>query len=599
MSADVLVNCDDLSRTHGTRTLFEGVSLGVFEGDRIGLVGPNGSGKTTLLRILAGLERPDAGNVSRRKFLRVGFVPQSPELPLDVAVLEAIERELADLGLEDHEIAGRVAESLGRAGFVDSSRQVGELSGGWRKRLAIACALAREPEILLLDEPTNHLDVEGILWLEALLAADRRACVVVSHDRWFLQNVATRMVELSRTWPGGVFNSRGSYADFLEKRDEALAGQEAYQASLANTVRREIEWLRRGAKARTTKSQARIKEAGRLQDELAAVRTRTATARAAIDFTSSQRKSKRLLVAEGVGKSLGGRRILADVDMTLVSGMRLGVIGANGSGKTTLLRLLAGEIQPDEGTIRPAPGLVVVRFEQDRESLDPSLSLRRALAPEGDAVTFRGEQVHVSSWARRFLFRNDQLQVQVGRLSGGEQARILIARLMLRPADLLLMDEPTNDLDIATLEILEESLTEFPGALVLVTHDRFMLDRVATTLVAVKADGRVVSYADLAQWQATRQQAAIARPRGVSASTAAAPRETRAAGRLSYRETQELAGMEARIVAADERVAACRLAVEDPAIARNASELQQRHLALAAAEEEVARLYARWAELEA
>ncbi len=599
MPPEILLSCDSLARSHGARTLFEGVSLGVFEGDRIGLIGPNGSGKTTLLRMLADLESPDAGTVSRRRHLRLGLVDQSPEIALDQSVEQVVIAGLADLHLSEHEVAARVAVALGRAGFVDHEARAGSLSGGWRKRLAIARALASEPDVLLLDEPTNHLDVEGIVWLEELLVAERRTCVVVSHDRAFLQTIATRTMELSRSWPGGLFVARGALADFLEKREEALAGQQAAQASLANVVRREIEWLRRGPKARTTKSVARIQEAERLQAELAASRARTATASANIDFTGSDRRSKRLITVHGVSKRLGDRQVLAGLDLTLLNGMRLGVLGANGSGKTTLLRLLAREIAPDEGRIESAPGLAVVRFEQDRESLDPSLSLQRALAPEGDAVIFRGESVHVSRWARRFLFRAEQLPVQVGRLSGGEQARILIARLMLRPADILLLDEPTNDLDIPTLEVLEESLVDFPGALVLVTHDRFMLDRVATSLLSVEGDGSVRAYADLAQWESARQAAAAPAPRPAKTEGARAG-DGRGAGKgLSQREKREWGDMEARILAAEEEVSARRAAVEDPAIATDAAALATRHAALEDAEASVERLYARWAELEA
>ena len=281
MSGELLVSCDGLSRAHGDRPLFSSVSFGVRQGDRIGLVGPNGSGKSTLLSILAGRESADSGTVTRSRLLRTGFVPQGPELDPQLSAEQTVVRSLDDLDLEPHEVAARVGATLGRAGLGDPSRLVATLSGGWRKRLAIAAELAREPDLLLLDEPTNHLDLDGILWLEELLASERRTCLVVSHDRWLLENVSTRVMELSHAWPNGLFAADGDYADFLERRDAALAGQAAYQASLANVVRREIEWLRRGPKARTTKSQSRVQKAERLQQELARVKERTATATAA------------------------------------------------------------------------------------------------------------------------------------------------------------------------------------------------------------------------------------------------------------------------------------------------------------------------------
>ncbi len=337
--------------------------------------------------------------------------------------------------------------------------------------------------MLLLDEPTNHLDLDGILWLEKLLVSSRLlAYVVISHDRAFLDRVANRVVEVAPHYPGGTFISAGSYTTFLEKRAEYLEARTQYRDSLANRVRRELEWLGRGPKARTTKSQARIDETERLMADLAQVRSELNTSQAGIELTGSGRRTKRLVVASGVHKTLGGRELFNDLDLVLQPGQRLGVVGANGSGKSTLLKFLAGWLESDSGVIRRAHQLQVAYFDQDREHLDQTLSLRRALAPEGDTVLYRDREVHVVTWARRFQFRDDQLDQPVSELSGGEQARIHIARLMLRPADLLLLDEPTNDLDIPTLEVLEASLPDFPGALVLVSHDRYLLDRVSTGL---------------------------------------------------------------------------------------------------------------------
>ena len=594
MTRSLLLSCDAVSKAYGTRALFEELSFGLFEGDQVGLVGPNGSGKSTLLKILAGLTSPDRGTRSVRGGIRVGYVPQDPALETGVTVEAVVASALT--GVDEADRPGRIALALGRGGFADGRADVDTLSGGWRKRLAIARALAAEPDVLLMDEPTNHLDVDGILWLEQLLAERARAVLVVSHDRYFLEHVATRMLELNRAYPGGLFQTDGRYSDFLARRDDFLRGQAAYEESLANTVRREIEWLRRGAKARSTKAKGRIKEAGRLIAELDDARARAAAAPAGIDFTSSQRRTRRLLATRGLSKSLGGRPLIRDLDLTITPGMRIGLMGPNGSGKTTLLNLLAGTLAPDAGEIDRAAALRLVRFEQHRGGLDPEQSLRRALAPEGDTVTFQGRSVHVASWAKRFLFRADQLDVPVGRLSGGEQARILIARLMCEPADLLILDEPTNDLDIPTLEVLEESLAEFEGGLVLVTHDRFMLDRVSTTILAFDGEGHADVYADYAQWEAARTTRTAA-PR--AAADLPLSRERPRAKRLGYLEQREWAGMEQAILEAESAVEACRLAAEDPRIASDPAELQKRYAALETARAGVARLYERWAELEA
>jgi len=593
MSRPLLLSCEGVSKAYGARSLFDDLTFGLFEGDQAGLVGPNGSGKSTLLSILAGVSSPDRGSRSLRGGIRVGYVPQDPVFDTGLTVDDVLLAALT--AVDDEDRPGRLAQARGRAGLADGAVRVDTLSGGWKKRLAIARELAAAPDIVLMDEPTNHLDVEGILWLERTLQERARAFLVVSHDRYFLEHVATRMLELNRAYSGGLFQTDGRYSDFLARRDDFLRGQAAYQESLANTVRREIEWLRRGAKARSTKAKGRIKEAGRLIDELADSRARTVRATAGIDFTSSQRRSRRLLVARGLTKSFDGRPVIAGVDIVITPGTRVGLIGPNGSGKTTLLDMLAGTVAPDAGDIERADNLRVVRFEQERGGLDPTQTLRRALAPEGDTVTWQGRSVHIASWARRFLFRPEQLELPVARLSGGEQARILIARLMREPADVLILDEPTNDLDIPTLEVLEEALAEFEGALVLVTHDRFMLERVSTVILALDGTGAAATFADYAQWEAARS--AVEPPR--KAADRAPQRERVRSKRLGYLEQREWDGMEQAIVDAEGALQVAQQAVDNPAIASDPVALQAGFAALEAARAEVDRLYARWAELEA
>ena len=591
MPPPVLLSCERLTKSYTSRPLFENLTFALFEGDHVGLVGPNGAGKSTLLKIVAGVEEPDSGMRALRKGVRVGYVPQDPVFAPGKTIEDVLLEALADEHtLDDYDKQSRVALALGKSGFLDRSQDTATLSGGWRKRLAIARELAREPDVMLLDEPTNHLDVDAILWLEALLKNEPKAFVVVSHDRYFLENTAKRMLELNRIYPDGLLQVNGHYSDFLERRDELLRNEAAYQETLANLVRREVEWLRRGPKARTTKAKARIQNAERLIEEQSEARARSTTGTAKIDFTASERKTKRLWLARGLRKKLGDRLIIDDLDVLLTPGSRLGVLGPNGSGKTTLLRLITGELQPDAGTIEKAEKLRIVYFEQNRESLDPTLTLKRALAPEGDQVVYRDRTLHVASWAKRFLFRPEQLETSVSRLSGGEKARIVLARLMLQPADLLVLDEPTNDLDISTLEVLEDSLLDFPGALVLVTHDRYLIDRISTSILALDGRGGAEYFADYSQWEANR-------PRAVTRDAALPPSKPRQK-RLSYKEQREWDSMEATVHAAEERLAAATTATHDPSIAADAAILQQRFADLTVAQAEVDRLYARWAELE-
>jgi len=596
VSPPVLLGCRSIGKTYDHRSLFEGLSFSVHEGDRVGLVGPNGAGKSTLLRILADLERPDAGECLRRKGLRVGLVPQRPEFPPGAAVRSVVRDALGGLPqLDAHERDARAVVALGRQGFDDPDVAADTLSGGWRTRLAIARALALDPDLLLLDEPTNHLDLESILALEEQLRAERRAFVVVSHDRAFLERVAGRMLDIDRAYTGGLLAVEGGWTALLEARHAVLSAQAAYEEALANRVRREIEWLRRGPKARSTKARARIEAAEQSIGELRELRERGAGETAGVDLAASGRKTRRLWSCKGLTKRFGERAIVEGLELVLTPGTRLGVLGANGSGKTTLLEIIVGRLAPDAGRIRRAEDLRIVYFDQTRESVDPGLTLERALAPEGDQVVYRGRPVHVVSWARRFLFRREQLPTPVGRLSGGERARIVLARMMLRPADLLVLDEPTNDLDISTLEVLEESLLDFAGALVLVTHDRNLLDRVSTSILALDGRGGVRSYAETAQWVADLRGAG--RPRERVRPTGRPRKKNRK--KLSYLEQREWDGMEAGILAAEERLARARARADDPAVASDAAELERRHRALDEARTTVDRLYARWAELEA
>ena len=436
-----ILNAQNISKTFGATPLFRNIAFTIAEGDRIGLIGPNGSGKSTLLQILSGAIEPDAGDVALRKRTRLSLVQQDSQFAAGQTVRNVIEAALQRSSVPPDEWQARLAETLGRAGLEDLDVAAESLSGGWRKRLAIAEALVQQPDILLLDEPTNHLDLAAIEWLEELLQSASFASVVVSHDRYFLENVATAMVELNRAYPDGLLRVTGNYSKLLEQKEAFLHAQAKHQDALENRVHREIEWLRRGAKARTSKSKARIDKANQLIGELADLSARTRTASVDIDFSATERKTRRLIELQDVSFDIGGRTLFQNLNFVLTAGTRIGLVGPNGSGKTTLLRLLSGELSPGSGEIRTADSLQIVYFDQNR-ALNPEVTLRRALAPDSDSVVYQDRVIHVASWAARFLFSGEQLNQPVGRLSGGERARVLIAKLMLQPADVLLLDEP-------------------------------------------------------------------------------------------------------------------------------------------------------------
>ena len=576
----------------------------------MGLIGPNGAGKSTLLSILAGRLAPDAGTVSAQKGLCLALLEQVPSFgPQDTVETALLSGTTTG---EEWERAAGVRDLFDRLGFSEAGHAletpVATLSGGWRKRLALGRALAAKPQLLLLDEPTNHLDVEGIEWIETFLASAPLATLTVTHDRLFLGRVTNRILELDPRHADGVLAVDGGWQRYLEIRAETLAAQERRETVLKNTLRREIEWLRRGPAARATKQQARIDRALALTDEVKELAGRNQQRGLELDFTGADKLPRRLVEARGIAKRMGEALLFQDLDLRLGPKVRLGLLGPNGCGKSTLIRVLVGDLAPDGGEVFRADDLRVAYFEQNREALDPDATVKDSVCPKGDYVDLGGKPVHVRGYLDRFLFSSQQMGMRVGSLSGGEQSRLLIARLMLRPANLLVLDEPTNDLDMATLGVLEENLTEFPGAVLLVTHDRYFLDQVATEILAFppfapRASGassepgaKLERFASLSQWEAWHagffsERRSGARP-GKAKRTADKEKK-----KLSYKEQRELAGMEEAILSAEERVAVLTAESERPENVANAQKLVELTAALAEAQARVDALYQRWAEL--
>ena len=610
-----LISCQAITKTFGLLPVFKDMDFSLGDGDRVAIIGPNGAGKSTLLRILAGQETADNGLLTARRGLKSAYVPQMDVFDPNKSIRQVLEESHRAAGHLD--AAGPLAEIMGRAGFLNPDALVKELSGGWKKRLAICHALIKEPELLLLDEPTNHLDLEGIEWLEELLERPGFTFAIITHDRYFMENVCSRIVEINPIYPGGNFIVQGGYGEYLRRKAEFMEGQSSQMARMANKLRIETEWLNRGVEARRTKQQARIKSALALKDELNSTNNRARRQAVEFQFSASHRKTKKLIDVVGVSKSYGERTLFKDICLTLGPGMRLGLTGPNGSGKSTLLKILQSKVSPDQGTVTTADQLKVVYYDQHRETLPDGLTLKRALAADSDYVQVRDQKIHVAGYAKSFGFRTEQLETEVSRLSGGERARLLLGRLLQQPADVLILDEPTNDLDINTLEVLEDNLLEFPGAVILVTHDRYLMDRVSTGILGLDGNGGHGFFADYRQYeihQRTRELSQGMDGRGkdtgfsepkLSSTTAAEvsdqdSNKPKRSGtkKLSYMEQREWDSMESQILKAEQTLALAQAKTQDPTISANAAKLQEACIAADSAQAQVDRLYARWAELE-
>ncbi len=637
-----LLTIQDAHVTIGDRHLLQGISLVVGEGERIGLLGPNGCGKSTLLRLLAGELVPDAGERAVRRDLRLGYLPQEPVLPADATVhqvvvrgiagrdevLAALERVHAELAadllperlerllreqqrlderldhLGGHDVDHRADAILQSLGMDRPGAPCGDLSGGEKRRTALARLLLAEPELLLLDEPTNHLDAEVTDWLESFLLDAAMPIVLVTHDRYFLDRLCSRIVEFDH---GKLFEYEGGYRSYLVQRAARLEHEAQHEASRLNTLRRETEWVKRGPPARTTKAKARIDRHAAL---LAAV---PAPDPAELEFRipDGPRLGDFVLRLRGAGKRFGARTILSPFDLDLGPGQRLGIVGRNGAGKTTLLNLCLGRLQPDTGTVAVGPTVTFAGIDQARSDLSPDKTVLQEVAHGNDYVVVGGRAQRVETFLEQFLFPGASKHTLVGTLSGGERNRVLLAKLLCAGGNVLVLDEPTNDLDLASLRALEDALLVFPGAVLVVSHDRWFLDRVATRIVHLDGGGHArVHEGDLslllerlaaehaAEAAAAAKLQAAARAKAAAAAAAAgAPK----AKRLSTREQQELAELPARIEAAERELAAVDQGLLDPTVYTAAGRARFELLTKQRAElaPRIQALYARWQELEA
>ncbi len=587
-----LISAHNLTHSFASRNLFRQVSLGVFEGDRIGLVGPNGAGKSTLMKILGRELKPDQGEVTYRRGLRVGFLPQTPTFKPGETLFDALISKAHD----PHEAMSAAYMWISKLGLdrFDIDMPVEKLSGGWKKRVALGRELLVEPEVMLLDEPTNHLDIESILWLEEFIANSPMAFITITHDRLFLQRISNKIFDLDPRNPNYLLVINGDYLEYLEAKELMIAGQQHREWTMKNTLRRETEWLRRGAKARLTKQKARIERALDLKDEVQELSTKNLKRTAKIEFGEGEKNPKKLIAAEGISK----RELFKDFTTLITPKTRMGLLGRNGAGKSTLIRVLLKQEEPDTGTVFINDDIKVSYFEQNRETLNPKLSLLKNICAEGDYVKLLDQYVHARSYLERFLFSPQQMDLPVEKLSGGEQSRLRIAQLMLEPASVLVLDEPTNDLDLDTLNILEEALKNFPGAVILVTHDRYFMDQVATEIVAFPHNGnKLERFADYLQWEAWQEEQ---NAKEVAATKAA--KQSGSSGeklkKLSFKEKFELENIEAKIQGLEQDLGILEAEAQKPETVSNASKVQDVYEKISKTQKEIETLYDRWAVLE-
>ena len=631
-----LVTLDHISHAYGHLPLLDDIALQVEAGERIAIIGRNGAGKSTLMQIISGELAPDAGTVWTEPGARVARLVQDVPLSADRPVFDVIAEGLGDLSsliTNYHHAAVDVAthctdEALTRLGNLQheleerdgwrleqtvelivtrlglpSEAIVDTLSGGWRRRVLLARALVGQPDVLLLDEPTNHLDIDAIEWLEAFLIDYPGAVIFVTHDRAFLERVATRVVEIDRgrltSWPG-------DYATFERKKEEWLANEELQQSKFDKKMASEEVWLRRGVKARRTRDEGRVKALMAMRAERAARRAQIGNVRLQID--QADPSGKMVFEAKGVSHAFGGDQPLAggdkplglsvpvirDLSLRVMRGDRIGLIGPNGAGKTTLLRLLLGELAPQSGTIRHGANVQVAYYDQQREQLDPDRTVVDTIGDGNDTVTVNGQSRHVHGYLQDFLFSPERARSPVKALSGGERNRLLLARLFTRPANVLVLDEPTNDLDLETLELLEAQLVDWPGTLLLVSHDRRFLDNVVTSTLVFEGDGKVQEYVGgYADW--LRQRAMPEREAALATRPTGPTRPTSPTKKRTFKEEREYAELPGRIASLENEQRMLHAAVAHPEFYKEGADLIKRTLArIAAIDGELLEALARW-----
>lgn len=610
-----LISAYQISKSYASKNLFKNISFAIDDKQRIGLIGPNGAGKTTLMNILAKRIEPDSGKISFSNGLRLGWLEQKPKFNADETIYDSLMSSVED-AYEGNDIAlcyQLIAQfNLDLEGDKEF-RKVSSLSGGWQKKVALARELMKRPNLLLLDEPTNHLDIESILWLEEYIQKQNElSFVIVTHDRAFLQNTCNVIFDLDRKNPDGLIKSFGSYMQFLETKSMIMDSQMRLEEKKRNTMLIEKDWLARGPQARLTKQKARIERAHQLIDQVDKLETQNQNRKLDFDFGKQESSPKKLIELEGVSKNFGERMLVSKLNAMIRPKTRIGLLGRNGCGKSTLIKILMGKEPPSSGKVFVNQDIQICYFEQGKETLNSNVSLFKTICPDGDYVHLHGTPVFAKSYLSRFHFSPQQMDLPVAQLSGGEQSRLLIAKLMLNPAHVLILDEPTNDLDIETLDVLTDCLSDFEGALILVSHDRFFLDQNANELWAFteNEEGEIIKFSDYNQWQNWFDDVGKKINRlgaGGSGSNLATPlasekvssaKDAPKTKKLSSKEQKEFDTIELRILEKETAMGDRQKQLMDPSIASDFKKIGEVSAEVGKMESEIKELYARWQFLE-
>lgn len=599
-----LISAHLISKSYATKTLFQNISFAIDESEHIGLIGPNGAGKSTLLSLMAKQQAPDSGKLSFANGLRLGYLKQKPTFEPEDTIYLALMSACDDpYDSENIALAYELIAKFKLDQFPDAEHKLAsELSGGWQKKLALARELMKRPNLLLLDEPTNHLDLESILWLEDFMNKEKRlAFLTVTHDRRFLQNTSSAIFDLDPRLPNGILRTNGTYADHLDSKMQLLQGMKRLEEKRRNTMQTEKEWLARGPQARLTKQKARIDRAHELIGEVSDLESKNRQNKLNLDFGKTDSSPKKLIAAENIKKTYGGRVLFQNFSAMISPGHRYGLIGTNGCGKSTLLKSLIGRVAVDSGIAFVNEDIQVSYFEQGKDSLNPNVSVIKTICPEGDYVHLQGQPVYAKSYLSRFYFRSEQFDMPVAQLSGGEQSRLILAKLMLQSSHVLILDEPTNDLDVETLDALSETLQEYSGAIIIVSHDRYFMDQNCNVIWSFgDPDGNIQKFADTFQWEEWHiSRKANEKNNSKNSSTKAAeePKKEVIKVKLTQKEKFELEKMESTIANQEKIIADLHTQLNDPQVISNYSKLAEITELAGQAELQLEKLFARWSEL--